>query len=197
MTARFPSAPAAAPALPRLSPCAACRHATRPGSASRGGFTLIEMLTALSVLAVTLAIAAPSLGAFIRSSRIRSAQSELVASLMLARSEAARRGVPVTLRARDTAEAGGLARGWRVWADLNGNGVVDGGESVLREVADLGMAVVVTPASTLAVTYSPRGFLEPLAAVNLIVCGRAGDRGYPVSIQPAGLADLKPPVECS
>ncbi len=97
--------------------------APRRRGARCGGFTLIEMLTTLSVLVVTLAIAAPSLSSFVRSSRIRSAQSELVSSLMLARNEAARRGVRVGVQAKGTAAAGGLARGWRVWVDDNGDGI--------------------------------------------------------------------------
>ena len=104
-------------------PSPAARRAAGRRGARAGGFTLVEMLTAMRVLVVPLAIAAPSLATFIRSNRVRSAQSELVSALMLARSEAVRRGVRVGLQAKAAPAAGGLARGWRVWIDDNGDGV--------------------------------------------------------------------------
>jgi len=179
------------------------RRAAGMGAGAPRGFTLIEMLTTMSVLVVTLALAAPSLGAFIRSSRIRTAQSELVSSLMLARSEAARRGVRVGVEAKAAADAGGLARGWRVWFDKNNNGAYDdsGGNELLRDVADLGASVTITSIrgsdSVRGAVFSPRGFLMPLAQVTMKVCGKPDEKGYLVSIQPAGMADISELAACS
>ena len=50
---------------------------------STRGFTLIEMMVTVAVLAIIMMVAAPNLAGFVRSSKVRSAQSELVASLML------------------------------------------------------------------------------------------------------------------
>ena len=164
-----------------------------------GGFTLIEMLTTVAVLAVSLALAAPALSGFVRSNRVRAAQAELVSSLMLARSEAARLGTPVGVEAKASVADGGLARGWRVWVDANGNNAYDAGEPRLRDVADLGSSVVITgtPATALGAVYSPRGFLLPLAGVVLAVCGKPGEpKGYQVRIAPVGLADIAEVKTC-
>ena len=52
------------------------------------GFTLVELLITLTVLVITLAIAAPAMSGFVRSSQLSGTQTELIGALMLARSEA-------------------------------------------------------------------------------------------------------------
>lgn len=68
-----------------------------PGRAVYGarGFTLIELMVTIAVLAITLTIAAPSFQGLINSNRLVSQSNELVASLQLARSEAIRRNAKV------------------------------------------------------------------------------------------------------
>ena len=63
------------------------------------GVTLIELITTLAVLIISLSLAAPAFTSFLRSNRLQAAQSELVSSLTLARSEAARKGRPVGVEA--------------------------------------------------------------------------------------------------
>lgn len=55
------------------------------------GFTLLELMVVLAVLAVLGTLAAPSLRNFIDNQRLRSASFDLVSDLMLARSEALKR----------------------------------------------------------------------------------------------------------
>ena len=163
----------------------------------QGGFTLVEMLTTMAVLAVSLALAAPAMSTFIRNNRIRAAQSELVSSLMLARTEAARRGTAAGIAAKVAAADGGLARGWRVWVDLNGNGLDDDGAgSVLRDVADLGASVFIKATGSASgradgALYSPRGYLDPLSLVAFKVCSEPTKPAYNIEVAPAGLAAVQ------
>ena len=184
--------------MPAAQPC--CHSSLlRPSARGLGrGFTLIEMMTTLSVLAVSLALAAPALGGFIRGNRVRAAQGELVSSLMLARSEAARRGVPVGVEARAIATDGGFARGWTVWIDANANGTLDNGEATLRSVPDFGTGIKLTAANDVRdIVYSPRGFLAGGTAVTVFVCSvPASGRGYQVLVAPIGLADTSEISTC-
>lgn len=59
------------------------------------GFTLIEMLLAITIVALLVGLGAPSLGDYLANSRIASATQSLHAGLSTARAEAIRRNEPV------------------------------------------------------------------------------------------------------
>jgi type IV fimbrial biogenesis protein FimT len=67
-----------------------------PGFPTRG-FTLLELLIALSVLAILLAIGIPSFQTQLEKERITAATNDLLAAFQLGRSEAIRYGIPVTI----------------------------------------------------------------------------------------------------
>ncbi|MGH6627967.1 MAG: GspH/FimT family pseudopilin [Burkholderiaceae bacterium] len=84
----------------------------------RRGFTLVELLTTVAVLAVLLMVAAPSFNEAILSNKLASFSNNFVASAQLARSEAIKRNATVTLcRSADgatCATSGGWQQGWIV-----------------------------------------------------------------------------------
>lgn len=92
-------------------------------------FTMIELMIVIAIMAVLLTIAAPSLQTMIRNNRITGQANELVVGLILGRSEAVKRGVPVTLcPSADGASCvadGQWEQGWLVFSDIAGNGVVE------------------------------------------------------------------------
>jgi type IV fimbrial biogenesis protein FimT len=82
------------------------------------GFTLVEMMTVLAVVAILLTVAAPSFSDFIVTQRIRNASYELFADLSYARSEALKRNGTV-----DVASASGTsawAGGWTISVTASG-----------------------------------------------------------------------------
>ena len=82
----------------------------RPGR----GFTLVEMLTTLSVIGVLLAIAAPGLRSLALNQGVKSAAFDLFSALQYARSEAIKRpGQTVTLKSGATSD-GAWSTGWRL-----------------------------------------------------------------------------------
>ena len=62
------------------------------------GFTLIEVMIVIALVAVVVSLAGPSFRDYILMQRLRSVQSQLVTDLNYARSEAVSRGVPVQMR---------------------------------------------------------------------------------------------------
>jgi|PlaIllAssembly_1097288.scaffolds.fasta_scaffold762114_2 type IV fimbrial biogenesis protein FimT len=76
------------------------------------GFSLIELMIVLTILAVLLTIAAPSFSRFIASQRIKTASFDLQSALMLARSEAIKRGPAATVTV--AAKSSNWANGWTV-----------------------------------------------------------------------------------
>ncbi len=87
----------------------------------KNGFTLIELLITIIIAGVLLTIGVPSYQEFVRKNQTITNANNLVTALNLARSEAIKRGVQVTLQ-RKSATSKVWDEGWDVYTDLNGNG---------------------------------------------------------------------------
>ncbi len=106
------------------------------------GFTLIELMVTITVLAIILGLGLPGLRDFVLNNRQVSAVNEMVASLQYARTEAIARNRTVSLcPSTDGASCSGSAWsvGWIVFNDDDADGAMDGGdEAVLRSVEPRG-----------------------------------------------------------
>lgn len=98
------------------------------------GFSLIEALVSVTIIAITLSLAAPAFTAIAKNNRMRSQISDFHFSLLLARSEALKRVARVTVcHSSDQRQCGGArwSDGWMVFVDSNNNARADSGEAVL------------------------------------------------------------------
>jgi type IV fimbrial biogenesis protein FimT len=77
------------------------------------GFTLVEALIVMTILGVLVSSAMPAFAEFGRTQRIRAASFDLVADLMLARSEAIKRSSAVTI----VGQGAGWRDGWTIRVD--------------------------------------------------------------------------------
>lgn len=90
----------------------------------KNGFTLIEMLIAIVVLTVILALGVPSFMEFIKNNRVTAQANSLVLAIQMARSEAVKR-VSATVVCSANADYSGCANsttwtsGWLVFTDLD------------------------------------------------------------------------------
>lgn len=115
------------------------------------GFTLLELLVAIAVLAILLSAAVPSFMTTIRNNRLATDANALLTVLTLARSEAIKRNGPVVVcRSTDGAACAAGGSGWQagalIYADENANATLDAGEVVIR--AEVPLVTVSTIAST-------------------------------------------------
>lgn len=144
------------------------RRATR-------GVTLIELMVTVTIAAIMMTLAAPSLQSFVRSNQLRTATNDLAALLMTARSESIKRGWPVTVcKTADVnatppacSAAASWQAGWLVFVDHNGNGTLDTTASAsfpadvaLRVAQPTGTGLTVTGNAnfTQYLSFRPSGF---------------------------------------
>ncbi|MDH5823829.1 GspH/FimT family pseudopilin [Luteimonas sp. RD2P54] len=102
------------------------------------GFTLVELMVTVAIVAILAAIGLPSFQGSLRSNRVATGTNELMASLALARSEAIRSpgGAAICTSADGaTCSVGSWNGGWIVWIDVNGDGLLTSPDDrVLRHV---------------------------------------------------------------
>jgi len=145
------------------------------------GFTLVEVLTTLGVLAVSLSLVVPSLERVTQSNLRATTINELVTTLHVARSEALARNATVAIC--PSADGQTCARvpweaGWIRFIDSNRNYRADDGEAVLGSAPATEGLEIHTAAFATAFAYGPTGRVSSPGAVqgggDFLFCGTAG-----------------------
>lgn len=160
----------------------------------QAAFTLIEILVAITVLAVLLTIAVPNFQTAIQNNRVATQGNELVTAFQMARAEALKRRAPVFVcaSANGTTCGGAWSAGWivaedsqapgstnfiptvdgaiRVWGGLRGGAALDA-----RDNNEVGVA---------AVRFLPRGTADVV------------DRQFPFSFELSIPGAAPEPTRC-
>lgn len=148
------------------------------------GFTLIELMVALGVLAVVMLIAIPSFNDMTLGSKLRSQANDLVAGAVLARSEAIKRNQPVSLCASSngTSCTGTWSQGWIV---------INGATVIMKHAAAANGFLILSDQSSF--TFQPTGV--GATADSLTVCRATpsvGGQEREVTITATGRASVEP-----
>jgi len=160
------------------------RHERPQPSRRLRGFTAVELLVTLTILAILIGIAAPSMSRFIGQWRVSNAVNALTGSLRLARTEAIARARPVVVcrvasststTCLSTAGTNGFASGWIVFVnndrDANADFAAASDELLLRQEAPAGISnIALTTAGRFV--FLPNGLLNNTAnGVNIDASG--------------------------
>lgn len=137
------------------------------------GFSLIELLVTIAVLAVLLAIGIPSFRDMILSSKLRSYANDFVVSTYLARSEAIKRNARVLMCVSVdgvSCASGNWSQGWVVFHDANNNDAMDSGEAVIQRQTALstGFSMTTTSPAVAVLRFDPTGV--GVTATTVTIC---------------------------
>ncbi len=134
------------------------------------GFTLVELLTVMTIVAVLMAIGVPSYKYVTSSNRATSEINAMLGDLQFARSEAVKEGQTVSVcvtadpaATNPTCATGiGWQSGWLVFSDLNGDGKIEYPDDTVIKIQKQfsGQDVLSNDngTSAVAITFSREGF---------------------------------------
>ena len=158
------------------------------------GFTLIELMVSIAILAILLGIAVPGLNQFLVSNRLTSQINELVSDISRARNEAGTRGTRVSIciaASSTTCATSGTAweAGRIIFTDTNGNGAIDTGEAIIKyaPALDGGTNLVSNSfTSALFITFRPFGGLTSTSGGTFTLCAPGYTEGRQISVAATG-----------
>jgi type IV fimbrial biogenesis protein FimT len=174
------------------------------------GFSLIELMVIVSVLALVLGLGIPAFNDMLGNSRMSTTVNDLVGSLHAARGEAITRRATVLLCPANSAgtdcQAGSdLKAGWLVFVDSDEDGSAGTGELILQRHGPIDSARIleldVFPAERAGrVVFANGGTLRTAqSTTDIQICDARGDRdtgqgvaaGRWIRIQPTGQPEIR------
>ena len=151
------------------------------------GFTIVELMTTLAIVAIMAAIAAPSFKNLIANNRLAAFSNDMISSLSAARNEAISTRQSVAIQPN----SGNWTNGWAVIVDSNSDGLFNASDVTVKTVEAYNSTLSESGASPSNLVFNSKGSRDTLGTWGpLKVCD---DRkaGRSISVEGAGVASLK------
>ncbi|WP_062154664.1 GspH/FimT family pseudopilin [Beggiatoa leptomitoformis] len=139
------------------------------------GFTLIELMVAVTVLGVLIVVAVPEMRYTIMNNRVTTKTNEFVNTVSYARNSYVAYGATCTATSGVCVQIQALnndwTQGWKIWTDTNADKTEnEASGDIVRTVSYTDGSIIITPSKTLnLITFSGRGVVND-APVTFNVC---------------------------
>jgi type IV fimbrial biogenesis protein FimT len=173
-------------------------------SGANKGFSLIELMVTIAVLAIMLMIAAPAFGDLIMNNRLATAANEVHIALGYARAEAVTRRQFVTVCISSDGSSctnGNWQDGLLIFTDGGTVGAVDGNDQILKYIQFNSLGLLISPGSgsdfdsNRYIRFTPRG--AAVAQGSLKFCGtRTSSYGRQLTLFPVGRVESSKQQSC-
>ena len=141
------------------------------------GFTALELMVTMTVVAILLATAVPSFKEYGWNLRMKTAMDVLQTDLNLARSRAISHNIQTVIcPATDTADCSGAPQwqnGWIVFTDLNGDHQRQDGEALLKQAGMTEFLDITSSRSRTFLRFYPNG-TAPGSNISIVFCDQRG-----------------------
>ena len=145
---------------------------------NKRGFTLVELMIAITMLGILMAAAMPSFNAMVGDNRINAESNKFIANLNFSRVAASTRASVINL-SRKSATSNDWTQGWEIYTDQDatGNTVRVVADTLLRDVNPLddGITVNTSTPGNAWISFNTNGMLNENG--NTVVVAFCDDRG--------------------
>lgn len=163
------------------------------------GFTLIEMMVTVAIAAILLTVAVPGFQAFIANNRLSTQANAFVTALQLARSEAIKRNLNVTVcqsgDEQNCNTTNGFEQGWIVFVDQDNPNTRDNGEAIILANQGMPQGMSLTGGRT-AISYRADGTVAPFNNITLQLCQQGNGNGRNIVINITGRIRVETATNC-
>jgi prepilin-type N-terminal cleavage/methylation domain-containing protein len=149
--------------------------ARRPSTLRQRGFTLIEAMVVVAIMAILLGLAGANFGPIMNASRVRNAALDLSSDFAFARAEAVKRNLEVT-----------LARNGASWSD--GWTISASGVGTALRVREALSASVTSSSALTSVVFDGSGRTPNIGTVLICPPASSSLEGRQITVTAAGLA---------
>ena len=133
-------------------------EASHPAPRKQSGFTLIEAMVVVGIIAILGAMAGPAFQTMIRNNRLSTAASLLQVSLNIARGEAVKRGADAKVTVAAITTAGEWKNGWAVFLDKSTT--ANGAIAPTADTSTYTLLEIAAPLPSANVQYDKTGSLD-------------------------------------
>lgn len=158
------------------------------------GYSIIEIMVTIVIVATFAAMSIPTYNSFIKNNKASSLTRQLEASLLIARSTAVQRNIPVSICGINSSYNGCLSssptnwiNGWMVFTDIDGDGTYDTGDGdTIIELFQTTSTLDYPVASAATGTFTASGFVSSAVTFTINPAGCSGDNARTINLATTG-----------